>query len=106
MKHKTIPKFELEGEEAAWWDAHPEALTERLCAAQKQGLLSRLSETSVPGASDTVTIGIPRAELARARSLAAKRGLRYQTYLKMLLHEALNAEEKRNLHHLVRRPAS
>ena len=26
---------------------------------------------------------------------AAKRGLRYQTYLKMLLHEALEAEEKK-----------
>ena len=31
----------------------------------------------------------------RARALAAKRGLRYQTYLKMLLHEALAAEEKK-----------
>lgn len=106
MRHKIIPKFESEGEEAAWWDAHSEALTERVCAAQEQGLLSRLSETSVPGASDTVTIGIPSVELARVRMLAAKRGLRYQTYLKMLLHEALNAEEKRNLHHVVRRPAS
>jgi predicted DNA binding CopG/RHH family protein len=33
--------------------------------------------------------------LARARTLAAKRGLRYQTYLKMLLHEALDAEERK-----------
>jgi hypothetical protein len=29
------------------------------------------------------------------RTLAAKRGVRYQTYLKMLLHEALAAEEKK-----------
>ena len=48
-----------------------------------------------PGASETVTIRIPGNELTRARELAAKRGLRYQTYLKMLLHEALDAEEKR-----------
>jgi predicted DNA binding CopG/RHH family protein len=27
--------------------------------------------------------------------LAARRGPRYQTYIKMLLHEALDAEEKR-----------
>jgi len=29
------------------------------------------------------------------RELAAKRGLWYQTYLKLLLHEALDAEEKK-----------
>jgi predicted DNA binding CopG/RHH family protein len=49
----------------------------------------------LPGASETVTIRIPEEELSRARHLAAKRGLRYQTYLKMLLHEALDAEEKK-----------
>ena len=40
-------------------------------------------------------IRIPQQELTRARTLAAKRGLRYQTYLKMLLHEALDADEKK-----------
>jgi predicted DNA binding CopG/RHH family protein len=29
-----------------------------------------------------------------ARKLAEKRGLKYQTYLKMLLHEALTRESK------------
>jgi hypothetical protein len=33
--------------------------------------------------------------LSRARQFAAQRGLRYQTYLKILLHEALDAEEKK-----------
>jgi hypothetical protein len=106
VKHKAIPKFTSEGEEATWWDAHPEALEERLFAAQKQGLLRRLGQTSVPRASDTVMICIPRGELVRARRLAAKRGLRYQTYLKMLLNEALNAEEKGRLHHPERRSPS
>jgi predicted DNA binding CopG/RHH family protein len=36
--------------------------------------------------------------LARAKTLAAEKGLRYQTYLKMLLHQALNSEEKRAGH--------
>jgi predicted DNA binding CopG/RHH family protein len=49
----------------------------------------------LPGASGTVTIRIPDPELKRAREFAARRGLRYQTYIKMLLHEALDAEEKR-----------
>ena len=90
-----IPTFASEQEEAAWWDAHPEALTARFQAAQKKGPVRRLSQTNLPGASETVTIRIPSAELTRARLLAEKRGLRYQTYIKMLLHEALEAEEKK-----------
>jgi predicted DNA binding CopG/RHH family protein len=76
---------------------HPEVLTERFQTARQQGPLRRLSQTNLPGASETVTISIPPEELNRTRSLAAKRGLRYQTYLKMLLHEALDAEEKSSL---------
>ncbi len=29
MNHQPIPRFASEEEEAAWWDAHPEVLTER-----------------------------------------------------------------------------
>jgi uncharacterized DUF497 family protein len=63
--------------------------------AKQQGRLRRVSQTDLPGASETVTIRIPPQELTRACMLAAKGGLRYQTYLKMLLHEALDAEEKK-----------
>lgn len=95
MKQESVPLFANEQEEAAWWDAHPEALTDRFRSAGHQGAVRRLSQTNLPGASETVTIRIPHEELTRARELAAKRGLRYQTYLKMLLHEALEAEEKK-----------
>ena len=46
------------------------------------------------GRTPAVSIRIAPADLARARTQAARRGLRYQTYLKMLLHEALDREEK------------
>jgi predicted DNA binding CopG/RHH family protein len=95
MNPEDIPPFANEQDEAAWWDAHPEALTDRFQAAKLQGKLRRLSQTNLPGASETVTIRIANDELTRARRLAAKRGLRYQTYLKMLLHEALDNEEKK-----------
>jgi predicted DNA binding CopG/RHH family protein len=52
----------------------------------------RASQT---GASPTITIRLAEDDLTRARALAAEKGLRYQTYLKMLLHQALNSEEKR-----------
>ena len=94
MTHQPIRKFATEEEEASWWDAHPEVLAERFQTASQQGKLRRLSQTGLPGASETVTIRIAPEELTRARKLAAKRGLRYQTYLKMLLHEALEREER------------
>jgi predicted DNA binding CopG/RHH family protein len=46
-------------------------------------------------ASRNITIRISLDDLERARDLSAKRGLAYQTYMKMLLHEALDQEEKR-----------
>ncbi len=36
---------------------------------------------------------MPAADIERARRLADHKGLSYETYLKMLLHEALNREE-------------
>jgi predicted DNA binding CopG/RHH family protein len=95
MSDEPIPNFTSEEEEAAWWEAHPEALTERFHKAKQQGRVSRLSETNLPGASETVTIRIPEPELSRARQFASKRGLHYQSYIKTLLHEALDAEEKK-----------
>ena len=47
------------------------------------------------GSTPTVSIRIDPEDLQRARSLAAQKGLRYQTYLKMLLHEALDREARR-----------
>ena len=94
MTHQPIPKFATEEEEASWWDAHPEVLAERFQTARQQGKVRSVSQTNLPGASETVTIRIPPEELTRARTLAAKRGLRYQTYLKMLLHEALEKERR------------
>jgi len=38
---------------------------------------------------------MPLADLERARQLSSKNGLGYQTYVKMLLHGALDREEKR-----------
>jgi predicted DNA binding CopG/RHH family protein len=95
MSHEPVPSFANEQEEASWWDAHPNALTERFRTARQQGTVRRLSQLPLPGVSENVTIRIPKDELERARKFAGKRGLQYQTYLKMLLHEALDVEEKR-----------
>jgi predicted DNA binding CopG/RHH family protein len=41
-----------------------------------------------------VTIRMPIADIETAREIAEKRGLPYQTYIKGLLHQALERERK------------
>ena len=83
----AIPKFKTEAEEAAWWDSHPEIAAEIM----KQALKSGAARRKVP--LKTVTMRLPMADLATAQDLASRKGLPYQTYIKMVLHEAL--QEKR-----------
>ena len=85
-KQITIPKFRTEAEEAKWWDRHPEAATEIMKRALKSGKARR----AVP--LRTVTMRLPVPDIKTARDLAHQKGLPYQTYIKMLLHEALKKE--------------
>ena len=93
MATKTmIPKFKTEKEEAAWWDAHPEVITALFLKAKKEGRIKRLPV--VRGATQPVTIRMPIADIETAREIAEKRGLPYQTYVKGLLHRALERDRK------------
>lgn len=87
-----IPKFKSEQEEAGWWDAHPEAVTALFLKAKKEGKIKRLP--AVRGATRPVTIRMPIADIEAAQEIADKRGLPYQTYIKGLLHQALERERK------------
>lgn len=99
MDTQAIPKFSNEAEEAEWWYQQRDRLTHQAGDALVRGELRirRLAplppKTTMPARN--ITIRVAEQDLIRARELAAKRGLRYQTYLKMLLHEALDNEEKR-----------
>lgn len=82
----TIPKFRTEAQEAEWWDAHPEVATEIMSRAIKSGRAKRTAPLK------TVTIRLPVPDIQAAQDLAHEKGLPYQTYIKMLLHEALKRE--------------
>ena len=93
------PTFHSEAEEAEWWARNQDFILKKMKEAAKagklgQGNVARLARAR-GGSSPTITIRLPESDLSRARLLAAKRGLRYQTYLKMLLHRALDQEEQR-----------
>ncbi len=89
------PEFKNEAEEAAWWDSHPDetlALFEQ--AAQDgtlgRGTLARRSQTAA------TSIRLDLTDIQLAKALAQQRGLRYQTYLKMIIHQHLVQESNNN----------
>jgi hypothetical protein len=88
----AIPKFKSERDEAKWWDSHPEVVTALFLKARREGRIERLPR--VRGATKSVTIRMPIADLETAQEIAEKRGLPYQTFIKGLLHQALERESK------------
>jgi predicted DNA binding CopG/RHH family protein len=90
LKQVVVPKFSSEAEEAAWWDTNRskiEAEIRRRMKQRKPLTLSTLPQRSEP--SQPVTLRIPKEDLETARRLAARKGVGYQTYIKMVLREAL-----------------
>jgi hypothetical protein len=97
-----IPSFATEAEEAKWWFENDELIASEFEKAAKEGRLGRggvrrlfaekgipFPEPKAPAPTPTTTIRLDPEDIAKARLQAAKRGLRYQTYLKMIIHEEL-----------------
>jgi hypothetical protein len=103
MKKKAIvmPKFVNEAQEADWW-ASPEGrqfLKQKAAGTgKKEGGASkgsRLVGQLNKAASVQIALRLPEPDLAKARELAARKGIGYQTLLKMLVHEGLRRESRR-----------
>jgi predicted DNA binding CopG/RHH family protein len=90
LKKKT---FASETEEAAWWESHEDELLEEFKKASAEGRLG-IGTVAKRAALPTTTIRLDPEDVSKARVQAAERGLRYQTYLKMIIHEALRNAEK------------
>lgn len=102
MNRKTpdIPTFKNESEEADWWASRAgRAYVERKSAtAQPEGKNARGSKIIAKinrKSSVQIALRLPQADLAQARKLAERKGLGYQTLLKMLVHEGLAREARR-----------
>ncbi|MGO9437325.1 MAG: hypothetical protein ACLPH3_17265 [Terracidiphilus sp.] len=91
LKNKT---FANEAEEAAWWEAHEDDLADEFEKATAEGRVG-IGTVAKRAALSTTTIRLDPDDIAKARVQAAERGLRYQTYLKMIIHEALSKEERK-----------
>ena len=96
MRQAVIPRFSSEAEEAAWWDAHRSEIESEIRQRMNQTrplTLGNLLDGGKP--SQPVTLRVSKEDMETARRLAARKGVGYQTYIKMLLREALaeNASE-------------
>jgi predicted DNA binding CopG/RHH family protein len=89
MKQVVIPKFSSEAEEAAWWDRHRSEVEIEIRRRMKQKRPLTLSNLQRAKPPQPITLRIPKDDLETARRLAARKGVGYQTYIKMLLREAL-----------------
>lgn len=78
------PVFKSEAEEAAWWDEHAEQVTDLLIKYGQPRLQTQ-----------SITMRLPVQDLDRARQLAGKRGVGYQTLIKALLHDSLKRETEK-----------
>lgn len=98
-----MPKFKTEAEEAQWTYDNRESLGEEFAQAMREGRTTRLTPVTRENAlarveaakAKSISIDLPEEDLQLARELAEKKGLPYQTYIKSLLHEALQREARR-----------
>src|SRR2546430_10342498 len=93
-KKLVIPSFRNEKEEAAWWQKHRAEVEGdlRLAMRERRGTLSIndvLAQTKRKNELQHITIRLASEDVATARQLADGKGIGYQTYIKLLLHEAL-----------------
>jgi predicted DNA binding CopG/RHH family protein len=101
MDRKTlaVPPALSRKEEAAWWEKRKAAVEADLRRAIRGGTTLSLSEVPAQAKRkkdlQPVTIRLASEDIDTARKIASDKGIGYQTYIKMLLHEALSKEANR-----------
>lgn len=98
MNKLVVLKFPTEAAEAKWWDSHMDVVEGNLIEAIQEGTAGRGAAQRVLREArelKTITIQMRGADVNLAQRLSAKKGLSSETYLRTLLHEALQREESR-----------
>ena len=94
--NRKPPEFATASAEADWWASEegPEFLNQQRVAEKKRkgsALVTKLTRTT----SVQIGLRLPRPDLAKAREIADRKSIGYQTLLKMLVHEGLQRETRR-----------
>jgi predicted DNA binding CopG/RHH family protein len=89
---EQVPKFANEQEESNWWasaegrkflKAQPVRRQQKAPGGSK--LVAKLAKAN----SVQIALRLPSPDLAKAREIAERKGIGYQTLLKMIVHEGL-----------------
>jgi predicted DNA binding CopG/RHH family protein len=91
-KKLIIPRFTSEAEDAKWHERHRPALERATERRILEGSTLTLREAAARARTRPVTLRLAATDIDMARAMAAQKGIGYQTYVKMLLHEALRRE--------------
>jgi hypothetical protein len=88
-----VPEFKTEADEAQWWNDHVGMGAEELAheGVGKRGAVRKLIKDA--GEWRNIIIRLPVHDIERAQELAEKKGIGYQTYMELLLREALDREQ-------------
>jgi hypothetical protein len=92
---RKIPQFASEAEEADWWYANREWLSEEFERAAKEGRLKRGSTVleRIRAAQQLLTVPLTAEDLSSLRDLARRHGADEQSYAGALLHEAIERQK-------------
>jgi len=97
-----MPKFRSESEEADWWaspagrayvkqKSSQSKRASKGIGARGSNLVAKLNKKS----SVQIALRLPETDLVQARRIAERKGIGYQTLLKMLVREGLLREARR-----------
>jgi predicted DNA binding CopG/RHH family protein len=93
-----LPRFATEDREATWWGSpqgreflKQKSLGPRKKTVKGSRLVGQLNRT----ASVQIALRLPEPDVEKAREIATRKGIGYQTLLKMLVHEGLLREARR-----------
>jgi len=91
-KKLIIPKFASEAEDARWHDRHRRKLESAVAHRIQEGSTLTVQQAAARASTQPVTMRLATQDIDMARGLAAQKGIGYQTYIKMILREALRRE--------------
>jgi predicted DNA binding CopG/RHH family protein len=84
-----IPVFATEAEEADWWYENRARVEKEFHHAIAEGRVRQGVPTPPSQRRIQTTISLDPLDSKKAHAIAAKRGLKYETYLEMLVHQEL-----------------
>jgi hypothetical protein len=92
-----VPKFENDDQEADWWYDNRELVSQEFQKAAAEGRLGkgtvmrRMAEAQARKDAGT-PIQLDSDDSSKAQAIAARKGIPYQSYIKTIIHEALEKE--------------